>query len=61
MFWILPRFGKIGVCIFQYRILVAMAQLFLHAGVSLFCMILSFGCALRGILIFSILEHPVTS
>jgi hypothetical protein len=61
MFWILPRFGKIGVRIFQQRVLIAMPQLFLHAGIPFFLMILSLGGALPSILILRIVWHQSTS
>jgi len=57
MFWILPRFGKIGVCILQHWILVAMAKLPLQAHIPRIFVVLSFGGTLRRILIGRAVRH----
>jgi len=51
MFWILPRFGKIGVCILQHRILISVPKLFLLAHIPRILVVLSFCGALRGVLV----------
>ena len=47
MFWILPRFGKIGVRILQHWILIAMTKLFLQTGIARDLSVLSFRGAFR--------------
>jgi hypothetical protein len=61
VFRILPGLGKIRVCIFQHRILVAMPKLFLQSDVPRFLVILSFGSALGGVLIVRVIWHDETS
>lgn len=51
MFGILPRFGKIGVCILQHRVLIAMPKLFLQAHIPRILVVLSFRGTLRRVLI----------
>src|SRR6266567_1148405 len=61
MFWILPRFWKIGVRIFQHRILIAMSKLSLQSDVTGDRVVLGFDGALRRILIARTLRHHSTS
>jgi hypothetical protein len=61
MFWILPRFGKIGVRILQHRILIAMPKLFLEANIARDFMVLGFRGPFRRILIVGAVFHESTS
>ncbi len=57
MFRILPRFGKIGVGIFENRVLIAMPNLFLQANVAGALVILGLGGAFCRILIACAIQH----
>jgi len=61
MFWILPRFGKIGVRILQHRVLIAMPKLFLEANIARDFMVLGFRGPFRRILIVGAVFHESTS
>ncbi len=54
MFRTLAGFGKIAIGVFQHRVLIAMSELVLEAGVSWAIMIGSFCCTLARILIWCI-------
>jgi len=57
MLRILSQLGEIGICIFQHRVLIAMAQLSLQAIIAGNVMVFSFGGTLRKILIRFVLSH----
>jgi hypothetical protein len=61
VFWAFPRFGKIGIRIFQDGILIAMPKLLLQAGVPRVFVILSFRGTLPRILIARAMWHASTS
>ena len=61
MFGIVPRFGKIGVCIFQNRVLIAVPKLFLQTHIPGFLVVLTFSGTLRRILIGRAMWHLETS
>lgn len=52
MFGVFTRLGEVGVCGLEHGILVAVAQLILHAEVAGHAMIFQFRCAFRCILIW---------
>ena len=60
MFGVLPGLGKIRVCVFQHRILIAMTKLFLQSDIPRHLVVLSFGGALRSVLI-DFMWHDETS
>jgi hypothetical protein len=60
MFGILPGLGKIRVRILQHRILIAMPKLFLQSDIPRRFVVLSFGGALRSVLI-DFMCHDETS
>ena len=57
MFGIIPRFGKIGVCILQIWVLIAMPKLLLQADIARIFVVLSLSGTFRRILIGSVFWH----
>jgi hypothetical protein len=61
VFWILARFWKIRICVFQHGVLISMSKLLLQPGISGTLMIFDFFSALCSILIRMVFLHDSTS